>query len=62
MQKLSMLFAITGAIAATGGHAGPPPPRVREHAKGGPEVIANAEAKRIRKAAKRRRDAMRCGV
>ena len=61
-MNMDLSFYVAAALAATDAHYSPPPPRVREHAKGGPEVIVKAEAKRIRKADKRRRDAMRCGV
>jgi len=56
-MNTNLAFYVAAALAATEAHYGPPPPSIREHQKGGPEVIAKAEAKRKRKADKRKREA-----
>jgi len=57
-MNIHLLYAITSAMTMYDSHIGPPPSSIREHQKGGPEVIAKAEAKRKRKADKRKREAM----
>jgi len=58
-MNINLLYAITSAMAMYGSHTGPTPPSIREHPKGGPGVIAKAEAKRKRKADKRKREALK---
>jgi len=58
-MNIRLLYKITTAMTMYDSHIGPPPPSIREHPKGGPDVIAKAEAKRKRKADKRKREALK---